>query len=35
MSVFICARDTLSIFDEFRAGFYCSHKVNVQNIYVN
>ena len=35
MSVFICARaDILSIFDKFLAGFYVSHKVNLQNVYV-
>ena len=34
MSVFMCTGDTLSVFNEFRAVFYGSHKVNVQNFYV-
>ena len=35
MSVFICARDSLAVFDKFLAGFYGLHKVNLQNLYVN
>ena len=35
MSVFICDKDTLAVFDIFLAGFYGSHKVNLQNFYVN
>ena len=35
MSVFICARDMLSVFDKFLVGFSGSHKVNLQNSYVN
>ena len=35
MSVFICDKDTLAVFDKFLAGFYGSHKVNLQNCYVN
>ena len=33
--VFICDKDTLAVFDIFLAGFYGSHKVNLQNFYVN
>ena len=33
MSVFICDKDTLA--DKFLAGFYGSHKVNLQDFYVN
>ena len=35
MSVYICDKDTLAVFDKFLTGFYGSHKVNLQNIYVN
>ena len=35
MSVFICDKARLPFFDIFLAGFYGSHKVNLQNIYVN
>ena len=35
MSVFICDKDTLAVFDKFLAGFYRSNKVNLQYIYVN
>ena len=35
MSVFICDKDTLAVFDKFLDGFYRSNKVNLQNIYVN
>ena len=35
MSVFICDKDTLAVFDKFLPGFYGSHKVNLQNVYVN
>ena len=35
MSVFICDKDTLAVFDIFLAGFYGSHKVNLQNFYIN
>ena len=34
MSVFICDKDTLAVFDIFLAGLYGSHKVNPQNFYV-
>ena len=34
MSVFICDKDMLAVFDEFLPGFYGSHKVNLQNVYV-
>ena len=30
-----CDKDTLAVFDIFLAGFYCSHKVNLQNVYFN
>ena len=33
--VFICDKDTLAVFDKFLPGFYGSHKVNLQNVYVN
>ena len=35
MSVFICDKDTLAVFDKFLPGFYGSHKVNHHNVYVN
>ena len=35
MSVFICDKDTLAVSDKFVPGFYDSHKMNLQNIYVN
>ena len=35
MSIFIYDKDTLAVFDKFLAGFYRSHKVNLQNVYVN
>ena len=35
MSVFICDKDTLAVFDKFLPGFYGSHKVNLQNLNVN
>ena len=35
MSVFICDKDTFAVFDKFLPGFYDSHKVNLQNFYVN
>ena len=35
MSVFIRDKDTPAIFDIFLAGFYGSHKVNLQNFYIN
>ena len=34
MSVFICDKDTLAVFDKFLPGFYGS-QVNLQNFYVN
>ena len=33
MSVFICDKDALAVFDKFLPGFYDSHKVNLQNFY--
>ena len=33
--IFKCDKNTLAIFDTFLAGFYGSHKVNLQNVYVN
>ena len=33
--VFICDNDTFAFFDIFLPGFYGSHKVNLQNFYVN
>ena len=35
MCIFICDKDALAVFDTFLAGFYDSHKVNLQNFYVN
>ena len=35
MSVFICDKDTLAVFDKFLPGCYSSPKVNLQNFYVN
>ena len=35
MSVCICDKDTLAVFDKFLPGFYGSHKVNLQNFDVN
>ena len=32
MSVFICDKDMLAVFDEFLPGFYGSHKVNLKFI---
>ena len=34
MSVFKCNKDTFAVFDKFLPGFYGSHKVNLQNVYV-
>ena len=33
--VFICDKDTLAVCGKFLPGFYGSHKVNLQNFYVN
>ena len=35
MSVFICDKDTLTVLDQFLAGFYFSNKVNFQNFFAN
>ena len=35
MSVFKCDKDTLAVFDKFLPGLCSSHKVNLQNFYVN
>ena len=31
----MCDKDTIAVFDQFMAGFYRSHNVNLQNVYVN
>ena len=32
---FKCNKDTLAVFDKFLAGFYGSHKLNLQMSFVN